>query len=184
MNNNQNLETAILGAGCFWCTEAAFSRIKGVVSVEPGYSGGYKENPTYEEVCTGTTGHAEVAKIIFDSDVVSFKEILDVFWTIHDPTSLNRQGEDVGEQYRSVIFYTNEAQKKIAEEEIARLEKEKIFDKKIVTAVEPLKNFYHAEDYHKNYFETHKDKPYCQFVIAPKVKNVEIKFAEMLKVNK
>ncbi len=181
MNNNQNLETAILGAGCFWCTEAAFSRIKGVVSVEPGYSGGHKENPTYEEVCTGTTGHAEVAKIIFDSDVVSFKEILDVFWTIHDPTSLNRQGEDVGEQYRSVIFYTNEAQKKIAEEEIARLEKEKIFDKKIVTAIEPLKNFYPAEDYHKNYFENHKDKPYCQFVIAPKVKKVEARFAEMLK---
>ncbi len=174
------IETAILGAGCFWCTEAIYKRLKGVISVEPGYAGGHKENPTYEEVCTGKTGHAEVALIKFDAEEISFDEILKVFWEIHDPTSLNRQGNDVGEQYRSVIFYTNEKQKEIALSQIEKLTKEKIYEKPIVTAVEPLEKFYPAEDYHKAYYERNKDKPYCAYVITPKVKKFEAKFNDFV----
>ncbi len=173
----KNMETAVLGAGCFWCVEAIYQKLKGVISVEPGYAGGKVPNPTYEAVCTGKTGHAEVAKIVFDSTKISFGDILNVFFEIHDPTTLNKQGNDIGEQYRSVIFYADEKQKKIAEETIARLEKEKIYDAPIVTEVAPLTTFYPAENYHKNYYENNKDKPYCQFVITPKVKKFEKKFS-------
>ncbi len=180
--DKNNLETAYLGAGCFWCVEAIFQKLKGVISVEPGYSGGTVPNPTYEAVCTGKTGHAEVAKIVFDSTKISFKKLLEVFFEIHDPTTLNRQGNDVGEQYRSVIFYVDENQKKIAENLKGRLDKSGIYESPIVTEITPLNKFYPAEDYHKNYYETHKDQPYCQFVISPKVKKFEKKFSDFLNV--
>jgi peptide-methionine (S)-S-oxide reductase len=172
-------ETIVFGNGCFWCTEAVFAMIKGVVSVEPGYSGGKVANPTYEQVSSGTTGHAEVIKIVYNPDIVSYEEILQVFFTTHDPTSLNRQGNDVGPQYRSVIFYANERQKEKTEHYIKVLSK--AHTKPIVTAVEPLRGFYPAEDYHKKYYESHKDAPYCQLVIAPKVEKVEEKFKNLLK---
>lgn len=172
-------ETVVFGNGCFWCTEAVFQMIKGVVSVEPGYSGGTVANPTYEQVSAGNTGHAEVIKIVYNPDVVSYEEILQIFFTTHDPTSLNRQGNDVGPQYRSVVFYGNERQKEKAEHYIQVLSK--AYTKPIVTAVEPLKEFYPAEDYHKKYYEYHKDAPYCQLVIAPKVEKVEEKFKNLLK---
>ncbi len=179
----KNRETAVLGAGCFWCVEAIFQKLKGVISVEPGYTGGTVANPTYEEVCSGKTGHAEVAKIVFDSTKISYGEILDVFFEIHDPTTLNRQGNDIGEQYRSVIFYADEQQRKIAEETVKRLEAEKVYDSPIVTEIVPLETFYPAENYHKNYYENNKDKPYCRFVISPKVKKFEKKFSGKLKKN-
>ena len=172
-------ETVVFGNGCFWCTEAVFQMIKGVVSVSPGYSGGRVANPTYEQVSSGATGHAEVIKIVYNPDVVSFEEILQIFFTTHDPTSLNRQGNDVGTQYRSVIFYANERQKEKAEHYIKVLSK--AYTKPIVTTVEPLQAFYPAEDYHKKYYEFHKDAPYCQLVIAPKVEKVEEKFKNLLK---
>jgi peptide-methionine (S)-S-oxide reductase len=172
-------EEVVFGNGCFWCTEAIFQMIKGVVSVEPGYSGGTLANPTYEQVSNGNTGHAEVIKIVFQPDVVSYEEILQVFFTTHDPTSLNRQGNDAGPQYRSVIFYKNERQKAKAEHYIMVLSK--AYTKPIVTAVEPLKDFYPAEDYHKQYYEFHKDAPYCQLIIAPKIEKVEAKFKNLLK---
>jgi peptide-methionine (S)-S-oxide reductase len=172
-------ETIVFGNGCFWCTEAVFAMIKGVVSVEPGYSGGHVANPTYEQVSSGNTGHAEVIKIVYNPDIVSFEEILQVFFTTHDPTSLNKQGNDVGPQYRSVIFYQNERQKEKAEHYIKVLSS--AYTKPIVTAVEPLKDFYAAEDYHKKYYEFHKDAPYCQLVIAPKIEKVEEKFKNLLK---
>ncbi|HEV8677388.1 MAG TPA: peptide-methionine (S)-S-oxide reductase MsrA [Candidatus Paceibacterota bacterium] len=172
-------ETVVFGNGCFWCTEAVFQMIKGVVSVSPGYSGGRVANPTYEQVSSGATGHAEVIKIVYNPDIVSFEEILQIFFTTHDPTSLNRQGSDVGTQYRSVIFYANERQKEKAEHYIKVLSK--AYTKPIVTAVEPLQAFYPAEDYHKKYYEYHKDAPYCQLVIAPKVDKVEEKFKNLLK---
>lgn len=137
-------QTAVFGAGCFWCTEAVFSRLKGVVSVNPGYAGGTKQNPSYDEVSSGTTGHAEVAKIEFDPKIISFKTLLDVYWTVHDPTSLNRQGNDEGTQYRSVILYTSDQQKKLAKEAIKSLEKEKVFERPIVTELKPLEKFYKA----------------------------------------
>lgn len=176
----QDTETVIFGNGCFWCTEAVFQMIKGVVSVEPGYSGGHMANPTYEQVSAGNTGHAEVIKIVYNPNVVSYEEILQVFFASHDPTSLNRQGNDVGPQYRSVIFYANERQKEKAEHYIMVLNKTAGV-KKIVTAVEPLKEFYPAEDYHKKYYEEHKDVLYCQLVIAPKIEKVEAKFKNLLK---
>ncbi len=152
--------------------------------MEPGYAGGSKENPTYEDVCSGSTGHAEVAKITYNPALIQFGEILKVFWEIHDPTSLNKQGNDIGEQYRSVIFYLNEQQKKTALEQMEELERKKFFDKPIVTSVELLKNYYPAENYHKNYFEFHKDEPYCAFVISPKVKKFENKFSHLVKARK
>jgi peptide-methionine (S)-S-oxide reductase len=173
-------EEIVFGNGCFWCTEAVFQRIKGVISVEPGYSGGKTLNPTYEQVSSGTTGHAEVIKIVFQPDEVSFEEILQVFFASHDPTSLNRQGNDVGTQYRSVIFYMNERQKQKAEHYIMVLSKTTAA-KPIVTAVEPFTTFYPAEDYHKKYYEAHKDAPYCQLVIEPKIEKVESKFKNLLK---
>lgn len=162
-------EVATLANGCFWCSEAIFSRLRGVKSVIPGYSGGSVENPSYDDVCTGSTGHAEAAQIEFDPDSISFKKLLDVFWHTHDPTTLNRQGNDVGTQYRSVIFYHDEKQKQIAESSKNALEKNGVYKNPIVTEVAPFEKFYVAEDYHKKYYERHQNAPYCQFVIEPKI---------------
>jgi peptide-methionine (S)-S-oxide reductase len=180
--NYENLEVATLAAGCFWCTEAAFSIIRGVERIDPGYTGGNVPNPTYEQVSTGTTGHAEAAQIFFDPKVISFKEILEIFFSMHDPTSLNRQGADVGTQYRSVIFYSSAEQKATAEKLIAELEKEAIWDKPVVTAVEPLKVFYKAETYHKDYYKKHPKEMYCQVVIAPKIAKLQERFFDKIKV--
>ncbi len=176
-------EIAILGAGCFWCTEASFQEIAGVKSVQSGYAGGDAENPTYKAVCSGKTGHAEVGKISFDPEEVSYDEILDVFFAIHDPTSLNKQGADTGTQYRSVIFYMNEHQQKIAERKVAELNASGEYSKPIVTAVEPYKNFFEAEDYHNNYYRENSFEPYCQIVISPKLKKLKKKYPEKLKLD-
>jgi peptide-methionine (S)-S-oxide reductase len=175
------LEKATLGGGCFWCTEAVFLQLKGVEKVVPGYSGGHIKNPAYREVTTGRTGHAEVVQITYNPEVVSFKEILEVFFATHDPTTLNRQGNDVGTQYRSAVFFHNEEQKQIAEEVIQLLEKEKAYDDPIVTEVTAFSAFYLAEDYHHNYFARNKNQPYCQFVVAPKVEKFKKVFKEKLK---
>jgi peptide-methionine (S)-S-oxide reductase len=179
---NEKKEVATLAGGCFWCTEAVFSIVKGVEKIEPGYSGGSVPNPTYEQVSSGTTGHAEAAQIIFDPSVISFKEILEIFFASHDPTTLNRQGPDVGTQYRSVIFYHNEEQKTIAEKVIEELDKEGIWDSPIVTRLEPLKAFYRAETYHKDYYKKHPNQPYCQAVITPKLVKLQQRFLSKLKV--
>src|SRR4030043_593152 len=162
----KTVDVATLAGGCFGCTEAVFSIVKGVEKVEPGYTGGSVPNPTYEQVSTGTAGHAEAAQITFDPSVISFREILEIFFATHDPTTLNRQGPDVGTQYRSAIFYHNKAQEVTAEKVIAELDKEEIWDAPIVTQVEPLKAFYRAETYHKDYNKKHPNQPYCQQVIA------------------
>lgn len=175
-------EVATLGGGCFWCTEAAFSLLKGVEKVEPGYAGGTLPNPTYEEVSTGTTGHAEVAQVTFDPSVISFKEILEIFFSSHDPTTLNRQGPDVGTQYRSIILYHNEEQKATAQQAIAELNNKKTWHSPIVTQVEPLKTFYKAEDYHREYYKNHQSAPYCRAIIAPKVEKIQEKFALKIKI--
>ncbi len=164
------LEKATFGAGCFWCVEAVFQRIDGVKSVVPGYAGGTKQNPSYKEVCAGTTGHAEVAQITFDPSKVSLEKLLEVFWHAHDPTTMNRQGADVGTQYRSVLFYHDEKQKAIAEK--SKKQAQKDFDDPIVTEIQPLTKFYEAEDYHHNYYNENKLQPYCQFVIKPKLKKL------------
>jgi peptide-methionine (S)-S-oxide reductase len=182
MSENKNLEVATLAAGCFWCTEAAFNIIKGVERIEPGYTGGTTINPTYEEVSTGTTGHAEAAQIYFDPKVITYKEILEVFFTMHDPTSLNRQGADIGTQYRSAIFYHNQQQKETAQKLIAELAQEGIWDKPIVTEIVPLKTFYSAETYHKDYYKKHPKEPYCQAVIAPKIAKLQQRFIDKIKV--
>ncbi len=176
-----NNETAVFGAGCFWCTEAVFQNLKGVESVLPGYTGGHVPNPTYEQVCAHNTGHIEVAEIKFDPSVLPFKTLLEVFFAVHDPTTMNRQGNDVGEQYASAVFYTSEEQKKITQEVIADLEKQKIFDSPIVTQIRPLEKFYVAENYHQNYFNNNPGNPYCQAVISPKVAKFRKKFASLLK---
>jgi peptide-methionine (S)-S-oxide reductase len=180
-DNQGRMEEATLGGGCFWCIEAAFNEIKGVINVESGYAGGDSASPTYEQVCTGTTGHAEVVQITFDPRIISFREILEIFFTVHDPTTLNRQGADVGNQYRSVIFYHNGKQKEVAEQTIAELNAAKVWDKPIVTQVEPFKNFYKAEDYHKKYFDHHPEAAYCRIVIAPKIARLRKKYREKLK---
>jgi peptide-methionine (S)-S-oxide reductase len=177
----ENLQIAIFGSGCFWCTEAIFERLNGVVKVKSGYSGGKVENPTYEEVCTGTTGHAEVTQITYDSSIISFDELLEVFWKTHDPTTLNRQGNDVGTQYRSVIFYHNQKQKELAEKYKAELDKSGAWDDPIVTEISPFTNFYSAENYHQDYFENNPNQGYCAFVIAPKVEKFEKVFKNKLK---
>ena len=174
-------EKAILGGGCFWCVEAAFVQLEGVEAVRSGYMGGRRPNPTYEQVCTGVTGHVEVAEITFDPAKISYRDLLEVFFTVHDPTTLNRQGNDVGEQYRSVIFYLDESQKKTAQDVIAEWTREKVFSDPIVTAVEPAQTFYVAEDYHQDYFKNHPMQPYCMFTVAPKVKKVRQKFASRVK---
>ena len=177
---NGEKEIATLAGGCFWCLEAAYDQLKGVEKVESGYTGGSVHNPTYQQVCTGTTGHAEVVQITFDPSVVSYRELLEVFFTIHDPTTLNRQGADVGTQYRSAIFYHSAEQKAVAESVIAELGAEKIWDNPIVTELAPLDEFYPAEDYHRDYYERNPTQPYCQAVIAPKVSKFRKKFLEKL----
>ncbi len=174
---SKELEKATLGGGCFWCTEAVYLELKGVVDVKPGYSGGHVKNPTYKEVCSETTGHAEVIQITFDPELISFSEILEVFFMTHDPTTLNRQGNDVGTQYRSVIFYHSEKQKEIAKKVFLSFQEEQVYDKPIVTEVTAFDKFYVAEDYHINYFARNKNQGYCQFVVAPKLK----KFRKILK---
>jgi peptide-methionine (S)-S-oxide reductase len=181
-NEKGNLEVATLAGGCFWCTEAAFSIIKGVERIEPGYTGGVIANPTYEQVSAGETGHAEAAQIYFNSKVISYREILEIFFTIHDPTTLNRQGADVGTQYRSAIFYNNPQQKDTAEALIAELAKEGIWDNPIVTEVKPLTAFYKAEAYHKDYYKLHPKQPYCQTIIAPKLVKLQMRFIDKIKL--
>ena len=175
-------QTATLAGGCFWCLEAVYRELKGVERVKSGYAGGRRPNPTYEQVCTGTTGHAEVVQIEFDPSVISYRDLLDVFFTIHDPTTLNRQGNDVGTQYRSAIFTHDVTQESTAREKIAEVGGGGIWDDPIVTTIEPLTTFYPAEEYHDAYFERNGDKnPYCQFVVAPKVAKARQKFATRLK---
>jgi peptide-methionine (S)-S-oxide reductase len=174
-------ETAILGGGCFWCVEAAIKQLQGVESVRSGYMGGAAPNPTYQQVCSGKTGHVEVAEIRFDPAVISYSDLLHVFFTLHDPTTLNRQGNDVGEQYRSVIFYLNDAQRKTAKQVIVELTADGTFTDPIVTAVEPASTFYVAEDYHQDYFANNSMQPYCMFVVAPKVLKIREKYAKRLK---
>jgi peptide-methionine (S)-S-oxide reductase len=178
---NDQSEIATLANGCFWCTEAIFKRLKGVKSVLPGYSGGTVKNPTYNEVCTGRTGHAESIQMEFDSKVIPYEKILDVFWHTHDPTTLNRQGNDIGTQYRSAIFYHTKEQKEIAENSKKELEKKGIYKDPIVTEISPFENFYVAEDYHKNYYENHRDAPYCNFIIDPKMRKLLLKYGNDVK---
>ena len=181
MSATAGKEIATLAGGCFWCLEAVYDEVKGVGSVESGYMGGRKPNPSYEEVCSGETGHAEVVQITFDPQVVSYKELLEVFFVIHDPTTLNRQGNDAGTQYRSAIFYHSPEQKRVAEQTIRELESEKLFDSQIVTQVVPAESFYPAEDYHREYFQRNQGQPYCQFVVAPKVAKFRRKFLDKVK---
>ena len=166
-------EIATLGGGCFWCVEAVFQRIEGVISVKPGYAGGNVKNPTYKQICTGNTGHAEVAKIEFDPSKITYSQILNVFWQSHDPTTLNRQGNDVGTQYRSVIFFHNESQEEIAKKSKVDADKSGYWDNEIVTEVTFLNNYYDAEDYHDNYYINNPNQPYCLFVIKPKLDKLE-----------
>ena len=166
-------DIATLGGGCFWCVEAVFQRIEGVLSVKPGYAGGDIKNPTYKQICTGKTGHAEVAKIEFDSDKITYSQILNIFWQSHDPTTLNRQGNDVGTQYRSVIFFHDESQREIAEKSKIDADKSGYWDNKIVTEITLLDNYYDAEDYHDNYYNNNPNQPYCLFVIKPKLNKLE-----------
>jgi peptide-methionine (S)-S-oxide reductase len=180
-NGSSRTEVATLGGGCFWCLEAVYQELQGVEKVESGYSGGDVPNPTYRQVCSETTGHAEVAQVTFDPDEVSYRDILEVYFTIHDPTTLNRQGADVGTQYRSVIFYHTEEQKRTAEEVISEIESEGIWNSPIVTEVVPLDEFYVAEDYHQNYFRNNGFQPYCQVIIAPKVAKFRKQHLERLK---
>ena len=186
MNTGENgkshkLETATFGAGCYWCTEAQFQQLKGVEKVESGFSGGLGANPTYKEVCSGITGHAEVCNITYDPSIISFDEMLAAFWTCHDPTTLNRQGNDVGTQYRSVIFYHNEEQRTKAETYKKKLNDEKAWDKPVVTEITSFKAFYKADEYHQNYYNNNKEQSYCQFVIGPKVDKFKKIFKDKLK---
>ena len=179
--NKGNLETITLGGGCYWCVEAVYENLKGVKGVVSGFAGGTVENPSYEEVCSGKTGAAEVVEITYDKSITSLDEIFQVFFTVHDPTTLNRQGADVGTQYRSAIFYKNDEQKKVAQSIINELDDTKVFSSKIVTLLEPFKKFYKAEDYHQNYYENNKQQPYCQMVIQPKIEKFEKVFKDRLK---
>ena len=178
---NTNLQTATLAGGCFWCLEAVYDEIKGVQGVESGYAGGHMDNPTYRAVCNGDTGHAEVVQVHFDPNVVSYRDLLNVFFAIHDPTTLNRQGADTGTQYRSAIFYHDDEQKRIAEELIKDLNAQNIWDRPIVTEVTKLDKFYMAEDYHQEYFARNPYQPYCMAVVSPKVSKFRKHFIEMLK---
>jgi len=174
-------EVATLAGGCFWCLEAVFNQLKGVEQVVPGYSGGKITDPTYEQVCTGNTGHAESVQITFDPKVISYRELLDVFFSIHDPTTLNRQGADVGTQYRSAIFYHSEEQRAIAEQVMKELEAAKVWNAPIVTEITQFQSFYPAEDYHLDYYHRNRQQPYCQVVIAPKVSKLRQRYADKLK---
>jgi len=176
-----NEQVAIFGGGCFWCIEAVFNRLEGVTKAESGYMGGQVEDPTYRQVCGGDTGHVEVVRVVFDPAQIRYRDLLEVFFSMHDPTTLNRQGNDVGEQYRSVIFYTTPEQEAEAEETIAALNAAKAFPEPIVTSVEPAEKFYVAEDYHQLYYDNNATQPYCQFVIAPKLRKFEKKFGEKMR---
>ena len=182
-NNSLKTDTATFGTGCFWCTEAIFQQLEGVLKVTSGYSGGQIANPTYEEVCSKTTGHAEVVQVVYDPTKITYDELLEVFWQTHDPTTLDRQGNDVGPQYRSVIFFHSEAQRARAAHYKAELDKSGAFSHPIVTAIEPYKNFYTAENYHQNYFNNNGGQPYCQFVIRPKVEKFQKVFKNKLRHN-
>jgi len=181
MNKVENIEVAVFGGGCFWCTEAVFDELRGIISVMPGYTGGNTKNPTYEEVCSGHTGHAEAIKIDFDPSQVTFNDLLTVFFATHDPTTLNRQGNDVGTQYRSAIFYANDEQKRQSEAFIKELNDSKTFDKPVVTTLEPLAEFYDAEDYHQKYYTRNPYQPYCQYMIPPKLQKLHKQFKELLR---
>jgi peptide-methionine (S)-S-oxide reductase len=178
---SSNYETATLAGGCFWCLEAVYDDLKGVIAVESGYSNGHTSNPTYRAVCNGDTGYAEVIRVTFDPTVITFKDLLNVFFAIHDPTTLNRQGGDVGEQYRSAIFYHSPEQRETAEALIKELNGQKIWDNPIVTQVEAVRNYYVAEDYHQEYFANNPNQPYCQAVVAPKVAKFRKKHLDLLK---
>ena len=177
----EGMQVATLGGGCFWCVEAIYEDLKGVESVISGYSGGAKKNPSYQEVCSGFTGHAEVIQITFDPQVISYKDILEVFWEVHDPTTLNRQGADIGSQYRSVIFYHSDEQKSIAEESKKQTDASGLYKDPIVTEISEFKGFYEAEDYHQDYFFNNPNQPYCSVVISPKVKKFKNKYKDQLK---
>lgn len=181
MESREGLKTAVFGGGCFWCTEAVFQDLEGVRSVMPGYTGGTVPNPTYQQVCTGSTGHAEVVEVRYDPGKVDFEDLLGIFFATHDPTTVDRQGNDVGNQYRSAIFYQDEEQRRQAEEMIERLEREGTFGAPIVTQTEPLETFYEAEPYHRNYFRNNPDQPYCSVIIAPKVAKFRQKYSDKLR---
>lgn len=185
LNENEDcksgIDTAVFGAGCFWCVEAIFQQLKGIVKVIPGYSGGHVKNPSYREVCNGTTGHAEVCEVIFDTEIISFDELLEVFWLIHDPTSKDRQGNDVGTQYRSAIFYRNERQKEIAMEYKNMLTSSGSYKNPIVTEISMFTAFYKADDYHQDYYDLNKEAPYCVYVISPKIEKFRKVFKDKLK---
>lgn len=170
------LETVVLGGGCFWCLDAVYSRTKGIKSVTSGYAGGDDPYPDYEKVCSGVTGHAEVVEVKFDPEQINYEDILNIFFLIHDPTSLNKQGNDIGNQYRSIILYANEDQKSLAEKTIKKFEKTRVFEKKIITEIKPLENFYKAEEYHQDYFAKNPEKSYCQYIIAPKLNKFREKY--------
>jgi len=178
---NTNFETVTLAGGCFWCLEAVYDEVKGVLSVESGYANGHVKNPSYRAVCNGDTGHAEVVQIKFDPSVITFRDLINIFFVIHDPTTLNRQGADTGTQYRSGIYYHTPEQKEIAEQTIRELEAQKVWSSRIVTEVEPLKDFYIAEDYHQEYFANNPNQPYCMAVVAPKVSKFRKHFLELWK---
>jgi peptide-methionine (S)-S-oxide reductase len=180
-NTSGELDTAVFGAGCFWCVEAIFQQLEGVEKVASGYSGGARANPSYDQVCSGATGHAEVIQVIYDPAKISFIDLLEVFWGVHDPTTLNRQGADVGTQYRSVIFYTNDDQKKLAEDYKAKLNASGAFPQPVVTEISPLKTFYVAENYHQNYFNENGNQPYCSLVIKPKLDKFKKVFGDKMK---
>ena len=179
--SEKRIDTATFGAGCFWCTEAQFQQLEGVEKVESGYTGGHVENPSYKDVCTGTTGHAEVTNIYYDPSKISFDELLAAFWVAHDPTQLNRQGNDVGTQYRSSVFYHNEEQRKKAEDYKRKLNEEKAYSKDVVTTIEPFVKFYKAEDYHQNYYNENSNQGYCVFVVKPKLDKFKKVFKDKLK---
>lgn len=179
-NTTTDTETAVFGAGCFWCVEAIYERVSGVKSVESGYAGGHVDNPTYKQVTSGTTGHAEVARLEYDPEVISYEELLEVFWHTHNPTTKNRQGADVGPQYRSVIFYMNEDQKQIAEESMKKTDASDLWEDPIVTEIEPLSNYSVAENYHQNYYENNPNAGYCSIVIAPKIAKFKKDFPHLL----
>ncbi|WP_200978556.1 peptide-methionine (S)-S-oxide reductase MsrA [Echinicola sp. 20G] len=181
-NIPDGLEVATLGSGCFWCIEAVYQNLRGISKIEPGYSGGHIENPSYQKVTTGTTGHAEVIQFLYDPKIISFQDLLEVFWATHDPTTLNQQGADVGPQYRSAIFYHSDSQKNTAKEFKKIIEEAEIYDKPIVTEITPFNNFYPAENYHFNYYESHKNQPYCQFIIRPKVEKLKRVFGQHTKL--
>lgn len=180
MSTTGSYDTATFGGGCFWCIEAIFLELKGVKEVASGYSGGARENPTYEQVCSGATGHAEVVRVIYDPAVITYDELLEVFWSIHDPTTLNRQGADVGTQYRSVVFYHNEQQRVLAEGYKSKLNASGVFQDPVVTEISSLQNFYPAEKYHQNYYNENSSQPYCTFVIRPKMEKFRKVFSDKL----